>query len=178
MSGRLLMLVNHPPPRHALRPWSLLDLGHVEIMLCLPAQAPECYGFYVSPANWWRVLLSVFWPQRARLIRRSWVPTTPRYWRSWDMTPASMAAARAFLEGAAANCETASLRYHALRYNCFHLAFDCLRAFGQCPPAESRQWAFIFRTVGSASFCKDVIGPQPSSIPDLTCGEPAGPGHV
>jgi carbamoyltransferase len=155
MNGYLLLSVT-PARRSLLRPFSLFDLGHVDIILCSPPVHPKSYGFYVSPTRPWRVFASVFLPQAARVVRSSAFPEKPTHWRSWRLPPDRMAALREYLEEIEAGCADGSTRYRAVRFNCFHLARRCLE-IGGVAAAAPRQWFLGIPTLGSSSFLRGPL---------------------
>ena len=177
MSGYLIFSVDHPEPWSVLRPSTWFHLGHVEIVLWEPPGKPESYGFYVNPPTWRRVLLSVFAGQSARIVRGSGLLPYPSQWRCWELDAEQVRAVRDYLGDVDRGSARGSVRYHALRFNCFHLAYECLRVAGQASSPRSRQWVGCLPTRGSKSFSRDLMaGREPSVmskvLPVLLRGAP------
>ena len=148
----LLLSISAPPARSLLRPSSFFDLGHVDILYWDPPGPPRCFGFYVSPGNRWRIFLSVFWPQAARVIASERFPREPTHWRLWEISREELDRVAGELEAVVQGCSNGRTRYRALRFNCFHLARRCLAAAGRDPGRLPAHWAFVFPTLGASSF--------------------------
>jgi hypothetical protein len=158
----LLLSLTPRPQVHWLSPSTWVDLGHVEI-LCWDPPRPACsYGFYVSPGTRWRVLLSVFRPQAARMVCGRGLVGRRSLWRAWRLSQAQLQALHGYLSEVTAGCARGKTRYQALRFNCFHLAYRCLEVAGQRPPRLRRQWIFVFPTLGASSFLAGLV-------PDAAC---------
>ena len=83
--------------------------------------------------------------------------TTGARCRTWRLTAAQFHAVREHLEHVADQCRAGKQRYSALRFNCFHLAFRCLDVAGFRWQRRTRQWVVFVPTIGSESFCKDLM---------------------
>src|SRR5688572_5286772 len=97
MAAQLLLAVTERS-RRRLGLLARVDLGHVEIVLWEPPRAPDSYGFFVAPATPWRVFLSIFRAQRARLTRSRGFPRGRAHWRAWELGAEGAAAAAAYLD--------------------------------------------------------------------------------
>ena len=161
-----LLLSLTPPLKPRWHPSSWVDLGHVEILYWEPPQPPRSFGFYVSPGTRWRVFRSVFRPQAARMICGQRLVNRGSPWRAWKLSEDQMEALRHYLAVMTEGAANGTTRYRALRFNCFHLALRCLEVAGQRPPRLRPQWIFIFPTLGSKSFLRDLM-------PDAACSNMA-----
>jgi hypothetical protein len=149
-----------------LRPQSLFTLGHVEIVLWREDELPQSYGYYVSPGSWPWVALSALWPQKGRLVRSGRVAAPHGVaCRTWPLGAGQFRAVKAFLERVTDDCRTGRRRYHALRANCFHLAFECLEAAGFGQIRRTREWILLIPTIGSKSFARDVMEAPADGLP-------------
>lgn len=150
----LLLSISPPPPRSIWRPSSFFDLGHVDILLWDPPGPPRSYGFYVSKGSRWRIFLSLFRPQAARMIVSERFAREQTHWRAWPISAEQLARLRDELEEVVQGCPTGRTRYRALRFNCFHLAHRCLVAAGRDPGELPAHRSFTFRTLGADSFLR------------------------
>lgn len=115
-----------PPLRNGRDPLWWVDIGHVEIMSWAPPNPPEAHALTVEPTTHWRMFLSMFWPQRARVIRIRGFPGRASYWKVWTVLPAEANAVTAYLEELRLRCRKGEVRYRLLSFNCFHVAYRCL----------------------------------------------------
>jgi len=154
---RIILSMNAPAPYRILQPGSFIDLGHVDILLWDPPRLPGSFGFFVSPTTAPRVLLSAFLSQSARLVRGRGMIERETYWQSWPLAHGPFEAVSRHLENVAAGCANGTVRYNALRYNCFHLAVECLQVAGVAPRRVPRQWFLFLRTLGFNAFRRTVM---------------------
>lgn len=148
----LLLALSPPPRRSLLQPSSFFDLGHVDILYWDPPGAPRSFGFYVSPSTRWRVFLSVFWSQAGRIVASERFTPLQTYWRAWEISPEQLASVKRYLDDIVEGCATGRTRYRALRFNCFHLARQCLLVAGQKPGRLPAHWVLMLPTLGASSF--------------------------
>jgi len=148
----LLLSATRPPKKNIFHPSSFFDLGHVEILLWEPPARPESFGFYVRPGTAWRIFLSVFFRQSARMVVGEHFVSRRTDWRAWPIGDHEYKIVRAYLRGVVAGCANGGIQYRALRVNCFHIAHQCLVLSGNDPGRLRRQWVFVLPTLGSRSF--------------------------
>lgn len=163
----LLLSVVPPPERSLRRPSSYFDLGHVDILLWDPPGPPRSFGFYASPGNRWTIFRSLFRPQGARVIVGERFPREPSHWRAWEISAEAHARVSRELDEVVAGCATGRTRYRALRFNCFHLAQQCLVSAGLDPGQLPEHKTFVFRTLGSDSFLKGPMADAERSVMEV-----------
>jgi hypothetical protein len=162
------LILNMTPPAAERRSvFSWVDLGHIEILLWDPPRPPEAHGFCPAPPTPWRIFRSVFWPQRARMSRIVGFPGRPSYWKTWTVSPSGSQTVARYLDCLRDGCLGGGVRYRAITFNCFHVAYHCLELAGVDPPPAPRQWVLFIPTLGTTSFQVSVMrGIEPSSMAD------------
>lgn len=164
MRNYLILAVRIKLKRNPLRPFSWIDLGHVDIIVWVPPGLPEAFGFY--PVSYKRVLLSALVPQRAKLIQSNRFTRIPAYWHLWKVSEERLEAVRNYLKSSVRLCSNGFLRYDAVRFNCLHLAYRCLQIAGLNPPSVPLQRVWFVRTLVPLSFIKAVMPDARYSIMD------------
>jgi hypothetical protein len=159
-----LILSTTPPKREPRSLFSWLDRGHIEILLWVPPNPPEAHALTVVPTTPWRIFLSVFWPQRARVVRIRGFPGRPSYWKQWTLAPAGAQKVADYLERLRMDCIRGHVRYRAITFNCFHVAYHCLTLGGLDPPPVRKEWILFFPTLGMRSFRASVLRDVTPSI--------------
>lgn len=155
------------PAREGFDPFWWVDIGHMEILLWTPPNPPEARAFTVEPTTHWRMFLSTFWPQRARLIRIRGFPGRASYWKIWPVAPSAAESVAAYLEELRLRCRSGDVRYRAVTFNCFHVADRCLRLGGIDPRPGLWVWRRAAPTFWARSFRNSLMsGAQSSRMDD------------
>lgn len=158
----IMSMTPRPPGRGSLTSW--VDLGHIEILLWEPPKPPEAHGFCVSPTTPTRILVSVLWPQKARVSRTLGFPGYPSYWKLWPLSRSGAKAVAGYLERLRMDCLKGEVRFRALSLNCFHVAYRCLELGDLEPPPAPRQLVLFVPTLGLRSFQRSVMRGVPRTI--------------
>jgi hypothetical protein len=141
-----------PPAREGRDPLWWVDIGHVEILSWAPPNPPEAHAFTVEPTSHWRMFLSAFWPQRARIIRIRGFPGRSSYWKIWPVLPSAAGSVADYLEDLRLRSRRGDVRYRAFSFNCFHVAHRCLMLAGIDPQPGLGRWRLLVPTLWARSF--------------------------
>jgi len=164
MGQYLILAVQVRNERNPFRPFTFIDLGHVDIILWAPPQSPESFGFY--PKSFRRVFISAWAPQRARLLRFKRFTRVPAYWQSWELSSERFNSLRCYLEDIDAGCIDGTVRYDSVKFNCLHLAHRCLQIAGTEPPTIPIKHVYLARTIVPRAFIAAVMPDARYSIMD------------
>lgn len=154
--------------------FSWVDLGHVEILVWSPPAAPEAHALCPAPTTQWRMFVSAFWAQKARVSRILGFPGRPSYWQRWPMSPEAAEAVSAYLARLRDDCLKGRVRYRAIWSNCFHVALRCMELAGVDPLPVRNRWVLSVPIVGARLFRRAVMrGLVRSSLAEHFAGRPA-----
>lgn len=164
MTQYLILAVIVKQHRNPFQPFSLIDLGHVDIIVWSPSEKPKNYGFYAK--SFFRVVLSAFIPQEPKLVIKNTFTRIPAYWFPWILTDESFENLKKFMRDFVEWCVTGTFSYDCIRFNCLHLAIYCLRVAGLNPPKVPVKRVLTAKTLVPLIFIEKLMPNARYSIMD------------
>jgi hypothetical protein len=155
VTNYLILSVNLTHELNPFRPLRLFDLGHIDIVLWAPPERPEMFGFFTRSS--WRYLLSAFVHQEGHIIRKKQFTSIPSHWQYWSVSEESFVRVKRYLDRLHSCSKNRLLKYHAARFNCFHVAYRCLELAGVNPPVLPLERVAMVRTITPATFLKLIM---------------------
>jgi hypothetical protein len=73
------------------------------------------------------------------------------------LTPSGAELVANYLEGLRTDCLRGHVRYRAISFNCFHVAYHCLKLGGVDPPPARKEWTLFVPTLGMGSFLESTM---------------------
>lgn len=164
MTHYLILAVIVKQQRNPFQPFSLIDLGHVDIIVWSPSEKPRRYGFYAK--SFYRVVLSAFVPQKPKLVIKNTFTRIPAYWFPWTLTDERFEKLTNFMRDFVEGCTVGTFSYECIRFNCLHLAIKCLRVAGLNPPEVPVKRVLVAKTLVPLIFIKKLMPNARYSIMD------------
>ncbi|SFL94431.1 hypothetical protein SAMN05421863_100793 [Nitrosomonas communis] len=147
-----VMLANGFNP---FRPWRVFDLGHIDVVLWGPPNAPETFSFHTR--SYWKYLISALIAQDGKLIYRKNFISIPSFWNSWSINEKEYRKTQEYLYSLKKDSEQRILKYHATRFNCFHVACECLKLAGIPAPKVPLERVAIVHAIKPKTFLRLVM---------------------
>lgn len=137
------------------RPLRLFDLGHIDTVLWTSLDRPRTFSFHTR--SQWAYLLSALTPQEGRMIVRKRLVSVPSFWQRWLITRESYRDVEEYLASLYRHSKERLLKYHAGRFNCFHVAYRCLQIAGVPVPQLPLERVAIVYTVKPKTFMRVMM---------------------
>ena len=166
MGYSLFLAITVRRNKNPFNPLTWIDFGHADVTLWSCLDKPQTFSIYPRPSSIFRVFLSLFVAQRARLVITRRFTRVPAHWQRWDLSDVQFAIVKRYLEGIANNCISGNIYYDAVHFNCLHLALRCLQIAGFNPPSIPKQRICFVQTIVPLSFIAALMPNAHYSILD------------